>query len=238
MKIIIQFNEQDAVRENSNELAAIQAVAKKVGSGEIILVDFIPDERKPLNAVQKKAVAKSRTARKPELMPVGEPGFTVVGDEWHRSSTIVLLDKAKGGTGYLFGQDEGTYFGCKLTEKVETVSDAFKSLMPEEVRGKNCQRQGEWFMLPIDEDEVPKIADCLAVLADGCGLPITDPESNVHHIFTSGTADDVRIAKDGVIYAKDGTLEHDDHAEVSWKGWVRFYRNTALKSVSAEANVD
>ena len=47
---------------------------------------------------------------------------------------------------------------------------------------------------------------------------------------------DVRVSKDGIVYAKNPTLTHEngDHPNVTSKDWVAYYRNTAVRAFSVE----
>lgn len=71
----------------------------------------------------------------------------VVEDEERRPQGAVL---EYNGNYYLSSMDGENYFLAKLPEKVETVSEAFQSLIPLEMVGKDYERQGEWFFTPID----------------------------------------------------------------------------------------
>jgi hypothetical protein len=87
--------------------------------------------------------------------------------------------------------------------------------------------------------DVPDIKTTI-ILPDGCALPIEDVDSNLHELDLEYTNEinHARLAMDGRVYARDGKLTHDQHEAVHFKGWHFFARNTALKSVSADKNVD
>lgn len=114
-------------------------VSIKFSKGELEIVDFIPDEEIELTAAQKKqwsAYKREQQKVKPDptvQMPKAKPGFTLVDGLFHRASTVLFYDKSDK-TSYIFGQDEGTYFGCKLADNPKTVGDAFTSLIPEAAR--------------------------------------------------------------------------------------------------------
>lgn len=133
----------------------------------------------------------------------------------------------------LAGQDEGSYFGVELPKKCNTVSEAFECLIPSEVKGKKYLRQGEWFMIKVDENKIPKLTDCIAYsyygYSSNISLPVETKDSNPHEI----EANEIRISKDGV-YALDPYVEHAQHEKISGKGWFTFYKNTALRSFSQQ----
>lgn len=210
-------------------------------SGAIEVLDFTADEKEPLTKAQKKQLTAHRKSTKNNPPPTGKAGFSIVGNEWHKSASFLLRHNAnnmgRNTSHYIFGQDEGTYFGSVLPVPVKTVDEAFEILIPEEAKEKKYQRQGEWFIIPVDESEIPSIQDTIAF--GSVVLPLEDEKSNAHTIFTSNDeVINVRVSSDGRIYAKDSYLYHNQHDTIYWKGWVTFYRNTALKSVSAESNVD
>lgn len=198
---------------------------KRLYTGKMKVVDYTTDERRPLSEEDKKVLSRKKNNRpKPP-----EPGFTLVGREWHRSGTVLLQDQERGMC-VLMGQDEGTYFGVELPKMAKSIAEAFQILIPKEVGEKEFTRQGEWFMVPVDEKEVPEHADCVACDDYSIILPLESADSNHHSVNSS----DIRIGKDGLVYAYDPDVEHDDHASISGNGWFTFYRNTALRSYSQE----
>jgi hypothetical protein len=58
---------------------------------------------------------------------------------------------------FLCSMDGQNYFASELPCKAETVQDGFDSLIPEEVKNKESQRQGEWFFIPYEKKEGEKI---------------------------------------------------------------------------------
>jgi hypothetical protein len=212
-------------------------VIEMLAKGQLVLLDYTPDERIPFTANEKKlnsTIAGRKKLASPKI------GFSQVGNSWHRSGSC-LFQHVKSGTCYIFGQDEGTYFGCELPEPAKTVQEAFDVLTPKEVRGKPYQRQGEWFALPVEEKNVPATKDCVLQFTKGeenigsygddpVFLPLDDEVSNKHHIST----DDGRVGKDGQVYVKDAKITHDEHQTLVVEGWATFYRNTAVRSVSQE----
>ena len=82
---------------------------KRICNGKMKVVDYTQDERRPLSEEDKKVLARKKNNR--PTPP--EPGFTLVGREWHRSGTVLFQDQERGMC-ILMGQDEGTYFGVEL----------------------------------------------------------------------------------------------------------------------------
>lgn len=203
-----------------------EGVAKLVGTGKLKLLDYTSDETIPFTDEEKKLAKKKDSLKK---MKAPKLGFSIVGEGWHRSGTC-LFQNAKG-VCFIFGQDEGTYFGCELPEPVTTIQQAFECLTPKEVRGKPFQRQGEWFAVPVDKKQVPETKDCALQWDDMAILPLDDPDSNHHVLHTR----DGRVGKDGKVYVHNCTVSHNDHADMELSdGWYTFYRNTAVRSVSQE----
>jgi hypothetical protein len=202
---------------------------KKLTNGQLILLDYTPEERLPLSAEEKKV----RKEKRKKLTPP-KPGFSYVGTSWHRSGSCLFKD-TKTEKCYIFGQDEGSYFGCELPKTVKTIAEAFEVLMPEAVRGKQFQRQGEWFIIAVDEKDVPDMKDCVLQFNTEYNgnnpvcLPKDDPNSNEHGIESK----DGRVSKDG-LFVNGGSLSHPEHADVEFDGWVTFHRNTAIRSVSQQ----
>lgn len=202
----------------------INTVIAHFSDGRLRVKDYTADERIPFTDEEKKQARR----KKPNLTPP-ELGFVKVGNQWHRSGFVLLHDEADK-LCLLAGQDEGSYFIVELPKKVNTIADAMDVLIPEEARVDGAIRQGEWFLVPCDEKEVPAVNETL-LLFDGEGeayLPLDDENSNKHLIYCS----EGRVGKDGYVYLKNGTLEHDEHASVSLDGWCYVVKNTAVRSFS------
>jgi hypothetical protein len=109
-------------------------------------------------------------------------------------------------------------------------------LKPKEAKGKKgVFRQGEWFAVPVNKKDVPKVEESLA-LGALVTLPVDDEESEFHTIHATND-DDIRINKDGRIFARYFILEHEDHAPLEGSRgnlWYAFYHNNAVASVSTE----
>lgn len=180
--------------------------------GKVVILDFEPDQRLPLKAGKKvggKWVPPSA-------------GFTKIGPTWHRPAIVLLREKNKH---FLMGQDDSQYFGVQLKGRPFTVADAFADLIPEEARVGGVERQGEWFMVPVDEKNIPEPFGEI----DGYVILPRERMSNEHKL--SGA--ELRI-RDNVIFARSPTLEHDEHGALHGSGWFKFIKNTAVLSVSVE----
>jgi hypothetical protein len=213
------------------EKITVLNVAHGLASGSLAIRDYTLDEiRKPTPEERKQL--KKGLAVKPPV------GFSCVMHangrwEWHRSATVLIEDRANEQF-YLIGQDEGTYFGVVMPYEFSihpaTVASAYKSLIPAAVRGKKYQRQGEWFMVPVQTKAVPDLKDCVAT-GQMIDLPVEHDDSHTHAI-TSG---DIRVSRSGQVYAYEPSLRHIEHGEIDgMDGWYTFYRNTAVRSVSVE----
>ena len=203
-------------------------LAAMLHGGKIKVLDFTADETRKVSADDKKNYEAKKVVSPPEL------GFTYMkyaSPVWHRAATVLLQS---GRMRIILGQDDGTYFGCELKGTPNTVKEAFKSLIPEHIqRVKGVKRQGEWFVVPVAKKNVPTVTECLAMTSENIDLPVDDAESARHTV----TSSDIRIRKDGRIYATKVYVCHNagDHPDVDMpEGWYTFDRNTAKRSFSQE----
>lgn len=220
------------------EIVFGSAIRKILFSSKIEIVDFSPESKIEASA----AIKKSHKSKKSDqtfvtwasqFKPI-EAGYTLISSlHWHKSATIVIRN---GKTSFLTGQDEGTYFGCILADNPKTVSAAYTSLMPKEVRGvKGVMRQGEWFAVPVKkvpENHDPKVLMFGEHESDNSiNFPIDNPESNIHKLYGHFI-----ITKNGKFYAKDFRISHNDHADLvgSKNVWYTFLKNTAVASFSMD----
>jgi hypothetical protein len=101
------------------------------------------------------------------------------------------------------------------------------------------KRQGEWFLIPVPEKDIPKLSDRV--------LDTTQSDSSIHsNVFSLNRltdedhhhtvkAGDTILAKDGTVYFRNLEVWHDEHATLHYRnGWCKFMRNTAIRSVSQE----
>ncbi len=217
------------------------------------VLDFSGDETRRLTESERSRISKIRKkvpivdrANLANVVPP-EPGFVLVGNSvkaavWHRSGNFLV--KHLGAT-ILLGVDERAYFGCELSKRVKTIAQAFESLIPPEARKVNCERQGEWFAVPIAKEDVPEI-DSPEVLAiyqsdDSCGCGASGFALSIDHPYAARhfiTGKHVFVTAKGVI-ANNPTLTHsgEEHKEMYLTGWFKFVRNTAKRSFS-EQGVD
>lgn len=63
---------------------------------------------------------------------------------------------------FLVGQDETHYFVCQLPRLVASVADAHEALRPPEAARQGTVRQGEWFFVPLAEEEAEAFHRALA----------------------------------------------------------------------------
>lgn len=214
-------------------------LVKRFQSGELQIVDYTLDESIELSKAELKKFEELGPLEYSTKPP--KFGFRLLYQvldsnqtRWHRSGTVLLRDTVTDAY-FLLGQDEGTYFGVELPESAKSVQHAFEVLVPVQIRGKKFARQGEWFVVPVHEREVPTNLDCAIQLGSNESvvghLPIDSEDSNLHNLYSV----DVRVARNnGMIYALKPTLQHDEHVDVTMKGWCTFFRNTALRSFSQQ----
>lgn len=228
------------------DLKGVNEVAERLQK-TLKVVDFDNDDYIEFTKKETNVFQKWANAGRQGPLPLEPPkaGYTARYSDWHRSATVLLYDSEKKAS-FLIGQDENTYFGVQLVDNPKTVEDAYVSLQHPAVRGKtNVARQGEWFALSVTEDEVPSVAECVAEVTPGNDTDTIEqeyvcfnlnraegPESARHQIQAS----EIRVSKNGVVYAKDATLTHErgDHVDLNTDGWVAYYRNTAVQAVSVE----
>ncbi len=221
------------------------------------IVDFVPDQKKAATyAVRKTFQDYSRSSSTFDALRLTmakhkapEPGFMLIDGEpciWHRPATVVFsIGKNKTG---IMGMDEGAYFGIEIAGSYKSLDAAFKSLIPKSIRNvKGCMRQGEWFMVPVPDKQVPTIHSCLAMFRgdtevdsaepldyQGVALPVEHADSARHVIETR--REELRFGKDGKIYAMAPVLKHSRGEHGDLRGlkdqWYTFERNTALRSAS------
>jgi len=183
-----------------------------------------------------------------------EPGFYLVSPRrWHRSGCMVIqMTIGKRKASYLFGVDEDSYFGCELPEAVDSVKAAYKVLVPSALRRKAAERQGEWFFESVKR--VPKVMQCVAYATNeqphewkvgktrdiieycSISMPKDTEDSNTHTVLCKEWR---LVHKNGqyIIYALDPTMKQHQHEDVHVNGWIRFHKNTAVRSFSV-AGVD
>jgi hypothetical protein len=223
-----------------------QEVAKLLQK-QVKIIDFTQDTTVYLEDDDTLEIAQkwARDGRKGPC-PVKPPaaGFTLMGNgtssmNWHRSATVLFYDTKKKFS-ILIGQDEGTYFGVELADNPKTIAAAYKSLMPPAVRKlTGVPRQGEWFAVTVETP--PAVEDCILEFdrdelgGDDDSYPCLNrdsAESAKHRIL----ADEIRIGKDGIVYARNATLSHanGDHSDLVTHGWVAYHRNTAVRAFSVE----
>lgn len=216
----------------------VDNVVRRLAKGEVKLLSYTPDERIQFTANEKRGLKNhGHLGMKPPKL-----GFSIVGSGrgsemyWHRSGTCLFHDVKKN-RHLLFGQDEGSYFGCELPGSVSTATEAFEMLTPDAVKDKLFQRQGEWFAVEVAVKNVPAGLDCAFMFNSDscchngcCFLPLERSDSHHHSVITS----DGRVGKDGKLYVHNARLEHDEHSNLTLDGWHVLYRNTAVRSVSQE----
>lgn len=193
---------------------------------KITLTDYTNDHvSKNYNLSKKQLVAWELTGKDPAKFPYKAPGLGYTlgcagsgRHYWHKAGHVLVSFEKKS---YLLGFDDGQYFGVELPKYAKNIEEALRILTPKGAEGSD--RQGEWFAVVCAK---PK--DCLILEDIECvSLPY---EGNAHTINCSKLT-----IKDGIVYAFHGYMSHDQHPDISFDGkWVKFLKNTAVRSVSAE----
>jgi hypothetical protein len=243
----------------------LNALADRLAKREIHVVDWTPSETRELTARQKDQIKKNCQSKKkttikpPEMgfqlvcqskkkttIKPPEMGFQLVGNaKWHRSGSV-LFEDTKSKAFMLLGIDEGSYFGCELPCKASSIDEAYRALTPEHLASRSdVERQGEWYLVPVDKKDVPDKKDCTLLFEvdhpcirriwrnrnhSEVYLPMENDQSNQHFINTR----DGRVGQNGAVYVLDPCLSHDDHEELDVKGWRVFEKNLAVRSFSQD----
>lgn len=197
---------------------------------QVKLLDYTPDQWIAMSKAEIKLYRQKKSVKPPK------PGFTPVSTKWHRAGTVLLHDTTTNQY-FLMGRDEETYYGVELCEACDTIDAAMKSLIPKALHNRcDWTRQGEWFVEPVDEEEVPSQKDAVLLFSTddtdySISLPKDTEESNEHTIHSM----DGRVSREGAVYAHEGYLKHTQHDDtVEVAKWCTFMRNTAVRSVSFE----
>lgn len=213
-------------------------VIKELASGNIQIVDFSKDECIKLSAKDRRQIKESK-GDKNKIRAIKPPefGFSLVGTAlWHRAAWICFKDKKN--NFYIMGQDEGSYFCSQLPNVFKTQNitwrQALRALMPKEA-GHDTPRQGEWFMVKVNDKNIPSLVDCITFNnseSNNLVLPIDHEDANWHELITY----QFRISKNGTIYTRGFILRHSGHANIErdQDSWYKIVRNTAVRSVSVQ----
>jgi hypothetical protein len=160
----------------------------------------------------------------------------------HRVGSVVL----QGGVQhYLCSMDENSYFVSLLPHRVASVEEAFSALKPSVVSlaeglGKEVKRQGEWFFIKFEREELKSLGIKVKDFTRrGYLLPKEDVSSNDHIATRAFINDSGRMFVTGTIRHKNRWGGRGDHRTV--KLGMEVYEahvNTALRSWSSAGNVD
>lgn len=225
-----------------------------LAAGPARLVDYDIDDRVTLPRT-------NQTGWTDADRPADRRGYTctvqtkddaVVGEEWHRPGGTLITSPARNGVlhAYLSGIDEGSYFVCQLPQLVETLADAYDSLMPTAVRrerdhGRPVRRQGEWFFIPTDlrTRDLPQPSDRTSSLDSAWTAVNCQPLSPSHNKHKPR---EIRIM-DGHLYCRGHVWHRDwvtdrstgEHRVLSLgEQWHQVERNLAVQSWNASGGFD
>jgi hypothetical protein len=139
---------------------------------------------------------------------------------------------------WLIGMDELHCFFAELpkTARCDTIKHAHEALKPKELRNKRegsgaYKRQGEWFLVPVSDDEQTILDDMVTKLTPidyRWNVPLTGmmpPGKGRPHM-----CDEV-MHWNGNEYAR-GRLQHPDHRTRTLNVWHRVYRNTEVQTAN------
>lgn len=160
-------------------------------------------------------------------------GNTHQVEERRPDSCVITQDKRY----FLSSMDNWRYFIVELPSPCQTCPQAFDMLIPPQVKGKEYQRQGEWFVIP---SEVPQTfffttaREMYRYMAHDYTLPHKD--SGNPHTATRG------CTIEGIHYVS-GQIHHPEHrmlrlSQSDNPQIFQAWENTALGAWSAKGRVD
>lgn len=139
------------------------------------------------------------------------------------SQRMVLMETRpstlKQSTMVLFGEDE-RYFVAQVSDSATSVTDALERLVPPEVRvaqseGLDVKRQGDWFFIPLTDEEVAQRWDNRGPYVPLC-FSLGD-----HHVQKGvGLGDDILVR---------GDVTHSEHRTLHLSGWHQAVPNLAVR---------
>jgi len=107
------------------------------------------------------------------------PDMRVLNADPDNRHLVLHIAGAEGGERFLCGHDERHWFAAAVADRVSTVRDAKRSLLPKELRDAGLsdrtvntrhnevfKRQGEWFFVPINEGSLRARGEFGTVLKD------------------------------------------------------------------------
>jgi hypothetical protein len=138
---------------------------------------------------------------------------------------------------FLVGRDERQLFMCRLPRACTTVTEAHAALrVPEadlEARSvlERAIRQGEWFFVPAEAEEVARLEDELArgasQLHRGAAISRFIARMGKPHVVDELV--DTRDEKGKQQLFARGRVRHVDHKTVRLRGWYRVFRNREVE---------
>jgi hypothetical protein len=155
----------------------------------------------------------------------------------HRPESAILT---VGDKYYLSSMDGENYFLAELPEPTHSVDDAFDMLVPNEVKGREYKRQGEWFFIKVaDGDEAKRLYE---LMDRDFVFPVKGDARN-RHIATRGCVLDGRILVSGRILHRRSWGGRGDHRMLRLSTLANLeifqaFENRAVNSWSASGNVD
>ena len=217
---------------------SIRYVAELLVKGTLEIIDSTADRTIPLSHKEEKLYHDNKFE---EL--IAPPGFTFMGvaTGWHSAGTTLIRNVKEDKT-YLFGIDEEMYFGVELPSNVHNIREAYKLLTPKEALcKKGVIRQGEWFAVPVQQKDLPKVTECIGFI-DGnddsaFALSVDHEDSSKHWVSSLGK--EGRVDKSGQVFCNGFRMTHsnNEHVEIGTltsSRWYTFYKNTAVRSVSQQ----
>lgn len=127
------------------------------------------------------------------------------------------------------------FFISRLARAVTSIDDAYASLKPQEVMdaerflGKPCERQGEWFFIPVQGDFKPKTERTVNGGQAQMEARLQSKGNRPHYVR--------KISEEGYVTGKvwHGGREHKD---IELETWCKPVPNTAVESFKISGAID
>lgn len=125
----------------------------------------------------------------------------------------------------LMGYDESATFVCMLPEAPNDLEHAYEILRPEGISA-DAMRQGEWFFVPVDEEEMAAIKK--AMTEGGKVIQELELERGSTHTAGSGIKVGRQVYATGVVF----DTRRSRHEPQFLDGWYKAVRNTEINVVN------
>lgn len=229
-----------------------------IGAADVKLVDYDKKLKQAVITVKEKELEFINSVRNTKCYSydyLRRSGWNI-SSEWYNVNNKkskesapetydVVVETFAGTRHLLFGQDEKHYFISVLPSPAKSVKHAHEILMPPEVKKlklsvrKNVKRQGEFFFVPVSNDEMMKyfvddLKDSYDVMNNHCPLDKAFKE-NVGDVVHEAEVVHERPDYEYYVYGK---VKHRRHKTLELTQWHRVYMNTEIQDDESIGFVD